>query len=148
MGERDRDERWLYCSKSEYERRMTFARQEAAKAWCAASTSSIEMDVALAEEFARILLPHMYAAHLGCATTGELLDEISARVDREYSTISAPSCPSGSSATQGESDTEGDRSNGHSEPVHNIYGVTPWTCVCGYYNAGPASHCACCMRQR
>jgi hypothetical protein len=71
----------------ELERRMVFARQEAAKAWCQPETSATVMDAVLAEEFSKILVNHMYAPHMGCATTGELLDEIKARVDGEYRTI-------------------------------------------------------------
>lgn len=66
---------------------MTFARMEAAQAWCAESTKHKEMDVELAEQFAKILVEHMYAPRLGCATTGELLDEVKARVDLSYSTV-------------------------------------------------------------
>ena len=73
--------------KEEYERRMGFAREEAAKAWCGEKAKDKEMDVDLAEEFAKILIDHMYAPHLGCATTGELLAEIMERVDLEYKTI-------------------------------------------------------------
>jgi len=71
----------------EHERRMKFARQAAAAAWCANETSDREMDTVLAEEFAKILVAHMYAPHLGCATTGDLLDEVKARVDTGYSVI-------------------------------------------------------------
>ena len=49
----------------EHERRMVFARQEAAQAWCKEKTASTEMDAALAEEFAKILVVHMYAPHMG-----------------------------------------------------------------------------------
>lgn len=72
----------------EYERRIVFARQEAATAWCQEKTSNKEMDAELAEEFAKILVEHMYAPHLGCATTEELLDEVKARVELKYKTIS------------------------------------------------------------
>ena len=77
--------------KKEHERRMGFARQEAAAAWCGKNTSGITMDAELAEEFARILIDHMYAPHLGCATTKELFGEIMARIevrgDLNYKTI-------------------------------------------------------------
>jgi hypothetical protein len=66
--------------------KMDFALQEAAKAWCGAKTSSKLMDAELAQEFANILIKHMYEPHLGCATTKELLDEIYARSNLEYST--------------------------------------------------------------
>ena len=73
--------------KEEHERRMRFAREEAAKAWCGEKAKDITMDAGLAEEFAKILVKHMYEPHLGCATTGELLAEIMERVDLEYKTI-------------------------------------------------------------
>ena len=41
------------------EERHEFALQEAAKAWCAPTTSDIEMDYDLAEEFAKILCPYI-----------------------------------------------------------------------------------------
>lgn len=72
---------------STQEERLSFAREEAAKAWCGGKTSIKEMDVELTEEFAKILVGHMYKPHLGCATTGELLNEITARVDLKYKTI-------------------------------------------------------------
>jgi len=75
-------------SNEEFERRMCFARQEASKAWCGEKTKNIDMDVELAEEFARILVREMYQPNLGCATTGMLIEEIKARVDLNYSTIS------------------------------------------------------------
>ena len=74
-------------SQEEVERRMRFAREKAAQAWCDPTTSDREMDVALAEAFAKILVEEMYAPHLGCATTREILTEISARVDLEYKTV-------------------------------------------------------------
>jgi len=69
------------------ERRMNFARQEAAKAWCAEKTRDKTMDAELAEEFAKILVDHMYAPHLGCATTGEIIEELKGRSDLDYKTI-------------------------------------------------------------
>lgn len=74
-------------STKEYERRMVFARQRAAQAWCTDNIKETIMDPILAEEFAKILVDEMYETHLGCATTGELLDEVKARVDCDYSTI-------------------------------------------------------------
>lgn len=68
-------------------RRMDFARQEAAQAWCKEKTRDKTMDAELAEEFAKILLVHMYKANLGCATTGELIEELKARSDLDYKTI-------------------------------------------------------------
>ncbi len=73
--------------KKELERRMNFARQEAAQAWCAKKTSSKVMDPTLAEEFAKILVGHMYEPHLGCANTSALLAEVRAREGREKATI-------------------------------------------------------------
>ena len=46
------------------------------------------LDTVLAEAFARILVNIMYAPHLGCATTRQLLEEIAARVgDLDYKTV-------------------------------------------------------------
>jgi len=73
--------------KEKHERRMAFARQEAAQAWCGEKTSRKTMDIDLAEEFAKILVKYMYEPHLGCATTGELIDELKARFDLGYKTI-------------------------------------------------------------
>ena len=67
--------------KEEQERRMRFAREEAAKAWCGEKTKDKTIDADLAEEFAKILVKHMYEPHLGCATTGELLEEIKTRIE-------------------------------------------------------------------
>ena len=69
------------------EERMEFARMEAGKAWCGEKTSHKEMDVELAEEFVKVILEHMYEPHLGCAIMGEIIEELKARVDLEYSTI-------------------------------------------------------------
>ena len=74
-------------SEKERKRRMELALQEAAGAWCEEKTSDKIMDPVLAEAFAKILVVHMYAPHLGCAITGELIDEIKARSDLEYKTI-------------------------------------------------------------
>ena len=67
--------------KEEQERRMGFAMQEAAGAWCGEKAKDITMDTDLAEEFAKILVKHMYDPKLGCATTRELLDEIRTRIE-------------------------------------------------------------------
>ena len=67
--------------KEELERRMRFAREEVAKAWCGEKTKDKTIDAELAEEFAKVLVEHMYAPHLGCATTGELLEEIKTRIE-------------------------------------------------------------------
>ena len=80
----------------ELERRMVFARERVAQAWCDKETSGVEMDSRLAEAFARRLVVEMYKPNLGCATTGEILDELRARCDVNYSTIGgrAPAIPS------------------------------------------------------
>jgi len=79
--------------KEELERRMVFARQEAATAWCGEKASKKTMDSNLAEEFAEILVKHMYAPHLGCATTGELIEELKVRIEisgeLDYKTINS-----------------------------------------------------------
>ena len=67
--------------KEEQERRMGFALQEAAGAWCGKKARHKEMDADLAEEFAKILVKHMYDPKLGCATTGEILEELRARIE-------------------------------------------------------------------
>lgn len=67
--------------KKEKERRMIFAREEAAKAWCGEKTEGLSMMPDLAEEFAKILVVHIYAPHLGCATTEMLIDEIKVRIE-------------------------------------------------------------------
>jgi hypothetical protein len=67
--------------------RLGFARQRAAQAWCLPTTEQKVMDTELAEAFATILVEEMYKPNLGCATTRELLDEISARSDLDYRTI-------------------------------------------------------------
>ena len=69
--------------------KMPFARELAAQAWCKEKTKDKTMDTDLAEAFAEILVIEMYDPHLGCATTEELLDEIKARVDLNYKTISS-----------------------------------------------------------
>lgn len=75
----------------EKERRMNFARQKAATAWCGKKTSGKTMDAELAEEFAKILVIEMYKPYLGCATTKELIEEIKARIEMDgkldYKTI-------------------------------------------------------------
>lgn len=63
------------------------ATEKAAQVWQAESTSGIEMDTRLAEEFARVLDDVWSKPRLGNATTGEMLDEIRARVDCDYKTV-------------------------------------------------------------
>ena len=70
-------------NEKEYERRIVFAREKAAQVWCEKKTQHKTMDVELAEEFAKILVVHMYEPKLGCATTRELIDEIKTRVERD-----------------------------------------------------------------
>lgn len=67
----------------EYARRIVFARQEAAKAWCGEKSKDKTMDADLAEEFAKVLVDHMYAPKLGCATTGEILEELKTRIEMD-----------------------------------------------------------------
>jgi len=74
-------------SKKEQERRMVFARQKAAQAWCHKKTSKKEMDADLCEEFAKILVLEMYEPHLGCSKTSKMQEEIDVRNGREEATI-------------------------------------------------------------
>ena len=69
--------------KEEEERRMGFALQEAAGAWCGDKAKNKEMDADLAEEFAKILVKHMYAPKLGCATTREIIEELRTRIEMD-----------------------------------------------------------------
>ena len=64
-----------------------FSLGKAAQAWCTPQTSSKIMDVELATAFAEILDEIWHQPWLGNATTKELLDEISARVDLNYKTV-------------------------------------------------------------
>jgi len=69
-------------NEDEYERRMTFARQNAAQAWCVEGlTSGKQMDPKLAEAFAKILVFHMYEPHMGLVTTREILNELTVRTE-------------------------------------------------------------------
>lgn len=72
---------------TEHERRMEFARIEVMKAYATEETKNTEVDPVLSEKLAEIFVVHMYEPHLGCATTGDMLDEIRARVDTEYTTM-------------------------------------------------------------
>ena len=71
----------------DYERRLKFGRERAAQAWCTEETRNIEMDTKLAEAFAQILADEMYQPRLGCATTGEIIEELKARSNLNYRTI-------------------------------------------------------------
>lgn len=62
------------------------ALQKAAQAWCKTKTVNKTLDPDLAEAFAEILDEIWSKAWLGNATTGELLEEIKARVDCDYKT--------------------------------------------------------------
>ena len=62
-------------------RRLSLAQQIAAKAWGGEKTRHLDMIPDLAIEFAKILVEYMYAPHLGCATTEELLIEIKTRIE-------------------------------------------------------------------
>ena len=61
--------------------------ERAAQAWCKPTTENKEMDVVLCEAFAEILDEIWSKPWLGNATTGEMLDEIKARVDCSYRTV-------------------------------------------------------------
>jgi len=63
------------------------SRGKAAQAWCKPTTSGKVMDVELCEAFAEILDEIWSQPWLGNATTGEMLDEIKARVDCSYKTV-------------------------------------------------------------
>ena len=61
--------------------------QRAAQAWCTKKTSHKEMDSDLAVAFAEIIDEIWSQPWLGNATTGEILDELRARVDVDYKTV-------------------------------------------------------------
>lgn len=63
------------------------SRQKAAQAWCKPTTQHKAMDVELAEAFSEILDEVWSKPWLGNATTGELIEEIKARVDLQYRTV-------------------------------------------------------------
>ena len=64
-----------------------FARQKAAQAWCKDTTKNKIMDIELCEAFAGIIEELTSQPWLGNATTKQLLDEVSARVDLNYKTV-------------------------------------------------------------
>ena len=66
---------------------MEFARQKAAQAWCKETTKGKVMDIELCEAFAEIIEELTSQPWLGNATTKQLLDEITARVDLNYKTV-------------------------------------------------------------
>jgi hypothetical protein len=55
--------------------------EKAAQAWCTPKTEKHVMDVEVAEAFAEILDEECSQPRLGCATTGQLLDELRARIE-------------------------------------------------------------------
>lgn len=59
---------------------MELCLQKAAQAWCKEKTKHLEMIPELAEAFAEILNEIWVQPWLGNATTGELLDELKARI--------------------------------------------------------------------
>ncbi len=69
-------------------------RQKAAQAWCTPETEGTEMDPELAKAFARIIDEIWSLPWLGNATTKELLDEITARIEMDgkldYRTVDIP----------------------------------------------------------
>ena len=67
-------------SKKEFSIRMAFAKMKI-------GSRMPDLDKELVNKFAEILMPFMYEPHLGCATTGELIEELKARSDLEYKTI-------------------------------------------------------------
>ena len=64
-----------------------WAMEKAAQAWCQPDTSHIPMDTTLAMAFAEILDREALKPSLGLASTKELIDELSARVDLNYRTV-------------------------------------------------------------
>lgn len=72
--------------------------EKAAQVWCRPECGKIEMDVVLAGAFAEVLDEIWTKPWLGNATTGEMLNEIAARVDVNYKTtgdheVKNPVCP-------------------------------------------------------
>lgn len=57
-----------------------FARYNAAQAWCTSETDKIEVNFELPEGFVRIIEELLSEPWLGNATTGELLEELKARI--------------------------------------------------------------------
>lgn len=79
-----------------------FAKEMAAKAWCTPRTSHKVIDTELIEAFAGILDEIWSKPWLGNATTGQLLNELRARVDCNYKTVASneTDSPSGSVAEE------------------------------------------------
>lgn len=59
----------------------SLAKEMAAQAWTKKETEKLVFNEKLAEAFAEILDGVLLAPHLGCATTGDLIDEIRARCE-------------------------------------------------------------------
>lgn len=76
---------------STQEERMKSIRTKAVEAWCTKETEKRTMDPVLCQAFADILEKELYKPNLGCATTRELLEEITARIEidgnLDYKTI-------------------------------------------------------------
>ena len=71
----------------------TLALERAAQAWCEPDTCMKDMDATLCAAFARILDAEMFKPNLGCATTRQLLEELSARSNLDYRTIDGDAIP-------------------------------------------------------
>ena len=82
-----------------------FARQKAVQVWCKDTTKHKAMDPELCEAFAEIIEELTSRPWLGNATTKQLLDEISARVDLNYKTVESE-------------DSEEVRSQGYENTIH------------------------------
>lgn len=72
---------------------MELSREKAAQAWCKPSTRKKAFDADLAEAFAEILEDIWSKPWLGNATTGQMLDEIRARVNCDYKTVGGEFIP-------------------------------------------------------
>lgn len=64
-----------------------WALEKAAQAWCQPDTCTTVMDPTLCMAFAEILDREALRPCLGLASTKELIDELSARVDLNYRTV-------------------------------------------------------------
>ena len=85
----EQKEKWFAKEAVEDKTVTELARQRAAQAWCQPKTKGLDMIPELAEAFAEILDDIWGQPWLGNATTREMLDEIAARVDLDYKTVSA-----------------------------------------------------------
>lgn len=63
------------------------AQRKAAQAWCRPTTGCKAIDPELLEAFAEVIDDIWSRPWLGNATTGQLLDEVKARVDCDYKTV-------------------------------------------------------------